>query len=128
MAKRTERPEKRKHPAEAGHDVEPGARGVCASDAEPPGHRRHVQLALLGRHHNAAAVLDGDAFDERAGERGRRLDQQNRPVAPVAQQAADALDLLDDRGLDALGGLVEDEALGRHDQRPGNGELLLIAA
>ncbi len=37
-------------------------------------------------------------------------------------------DVLDDRGLDALGRLVEDEKLGLHHQRAGDGELLLLAA
>ena len=37
-------------------------------------------------------------------------------------------DLLDDRGLDALGGLVEQQQIGVADQRAPDRELLLLAA
>ena len=37
-------------------------------------------------------------------------------------------DLLDDRGLDALGGLVEQHQVRVADQRAADGELLLLAA
>jgi hypothetical protein len=37
------------------------------------------------------------------------LDEQDRHVAALGDGADDALDLLDDRGLDAFGWLVEDQ-------------------
>ena len=50
-------------------------------------------------------------------------------MSPFCAEPGDgAADVLDDRGLDALGRLVEDEQLRPRDQRPGDGELLLLAA
>ena len=48
--------------------------------------------------------------------------------ACVAQVADGAADILDDRGLDAFGRLVEHEQLRPHHQRAADGELLLLAA
>ena len=44
----------------------------------------------------------------------------------VAQIADGIADVLDDRRLDALGRLIEDEQFGLCDQRTGDGELLLL--
>ena len=64
-----------------------------------------------------------------AGEFEILLDQQDRPCAPrCASVRMTRLDILDDRGLDALGRLVEDEQARLRDQRAGDGELLLLAA
>ena len=66
------------------------------------------------------------------GERAREvvvlLDQQDRHLAGRGERADGALDLLDDRGLDALGGLVEDQQARLHRQRAADGELLLLPA
>src|SRR5574343_786018 len=56
------------------------------------------------------------------------LDQHDGHVAAVGQHADDAADVLDDAGLDALGGLVQDQQLGARGQRPGDGQLLLLTA
>src|SRR5688572_15508756 len=70
----------------------------------------------VGIHLGAAAARDDLAtFHDEVliGERAREvvilLDQQNRHLARGGERADRALDLLDDRGLDALGRLVEDE-------------------
>ena len=55
------------------------------------------------------------------------LDQQDRHVAALAQEGDGAADVLDHRGLDAFGRLVEYQQLGPHGERPADGELLLLA-
>jgi hypothetical protein len=51
-----------------------------------------------------------------------------RNVAFGAQRVERAGDFFDDRRLDALGGFVEDQHRGSSGQRPGDGQLLLLAA
>ena len=48
--------------------------------------------------------------------------------ALLAQVGDGAADVLDDRGLDAFGRLVEEKQPGPGDERPADGELLLLAA
>ena len=49
-------------------------------------------------------------------------------VAAPRQVADHALDILDDRGLDAFGRLVEDQQARPRHQRAGDRQLLLLAA
>ena len=56
------------------------------------------------------------------------LDQQHRQVAALGERDDRVLDLGDDVRLDALGRLVEDQQPRLGDQRPGDGELLALAA
>src|ERR1700751_3854631 len=56
------------------------------------------------------------------------LNQDDRDVAEIAQIGDRATDVLDDRGLDAFGGLVEQQQFRTHHQRATDGELLLLAA
>ena len=72
------------------------------------------------RLHNEAAVRDGERevqelLDEEYGE-------------PAFEGRDDALDLVDDRGLDAFGRLVEEEQLRAADEGTGDSELLLLTA
>ncbi|MNP20069.1 hypothetical protein D3C76_1126290 [compost metagenome] len=62
------------------------------------------------------------------GEVVELLHQQNRHVAPGRQFLDHRADLLDHRGLDAFGGLVENQQARAAGQGPANGELLLLAA
>lgn len=66
------------------------------------------------------------------GEAGRKvqklLGQQDRHGPPVADLLQGRGDLLDDRWLNSLGRFVEEENPWLGDQRPGDGELLLLAA
>src|ERR1700756_1294981 len=55
------------------------------------------------------------------------LDEQDCHVALHGEGANDALDLLDDRGLDALGRLVEDQQSWAGDESAGDRQLLLLA-
>ena len=54
------------------------------------------------------------------------LDEEDRHL-PLEQLSQDASNLLDRRGLDSLRGLVQQQQPRARDQRPGNGELLLLA-
>jgi hypothetical protein len=55
------------------------------------------------------------------------LDEQDRHVAALGDGADDALDLLDDRGLDTFGWLVEDQLSWARDEGPGDCQLLLTS-
>src|SRR5688572_3656109 len=59
--------------------------------------------------HDLAALHDQVLIGERARKVVVLLDEEDRHLAGRGERADGALDLLDDRGLDALGGLVEDE-------------------
>src|SRR4029079_17181788 len=65
---------------------------------------------------------------ERAREVVVLLDEEDRELAGFRERADRALDVLDDRRLDAFGGLVEDEELRAHGERSPDGELLLLAS
>ena len=56
------------------------------------------------------------------------LDEQDGDLALGAQIGDGAADILDDRGLDALGRLVEHEEPRPRDEGAADGELLLLAA
>ena len=68
------------------------------------------------------------AVGEIAGELEILLDQQDGHVALLAKIVDGAADVLDDRGLDAFGRLVENQQARAHDQRAADRELLLLAA
>src|SRR3712207_8030435 len=65
-------------------------------------------------------------FRSGEGEIEELLDQQDRH--PAAQSRDHLFDLFDDRRLDALGRLVEEQEAGPTEERAGDGELLLLAA
>ena len=65
---------------------------------------------------------------ELAGEVEILLDQDDRDLPERAQIDDGAADILDDRGLDALGRLVEQQKPRPHHQRAADGQLLLLAA
>src|SRR5712671_7086608 len=86
----------------------------------------HVRPGAL--RDDLAALHDQILVGEGAGEVVVLLDEQDRHVAARRERADGALDVLDDRGLDPLGGLVEDQELGLDRQRAPDRELLLLAA
>src|SRR5260221_7893319 len=86
----------------------------------------HVLLAAMAN--DLAALHDREVVGELAREVEILLDEEDRHVAARGELADHRGDVLDDRGLDALGRLVEDQQARLHDQRRGNGELLLLAA
>ena len=103
------------------------------------GSDRHELAHPIGGHVLAASPLDDLAalHDEVLvgqffGKVIKLLDQDDGhllPVQPLVGQFADGTaNVLDDAGLDALGGLVQDQQLGAGSQGAGNGELLLLAA
>ena len=84
-------------------------------------------LAVAGIFHRAA-VHHRKIVAELAGKVEILFDQHDRDVAEVAQIGDGAADVLDDRGLDALGRLVEQQQFRPHHQRAADRELLLLAA
>src|SRR5258705_13470739 len=90
----------------------------------PVGSYRKQPLDAVSLHIRPRAALDDLAalhHQVLVGERAREivvlLDQQDRHVAARGERADRALDVLDDRGLDALGRLVEDQELRPHRER-----------
>src|SRR5206468_9571895 len=68
-----------------------------------------VDLAALAPVDDPAALHDGEMIAELAGEVEILLDQHDRDPAEVAQVGNGAADVLDDRGLNAFGRLVEQQ-------------------
>lgn len=58
-----------------------------------------------------AAIHDVDVVGKLAAEIEILLDEEDGDAGGIAQVADGAADILDDRGLDAFGGLVQDEEL-----------------
>src|ERR1700738_5130090 len=90
--------------------------------------RRLVHVGLAAGVDDGTAVHDGKIVAELAREVEILLDQHDRDLAEVAQIGDGPADVLDDRRLDALGRLVEQEHARPHDERAADGELLLLAA
>src|SRR5215472_1403639 len=80
------------------------------------------------RQYHLATVHDHIGVSERPRELEVLLDQQDRHVAECCEVADHALDLLDDRGLNAFGRLVQHQELRFRDEGPGDRELLLLSA
>src|SRR5882762_2695035 len=83
--------------------------------------------AVTGIFHRAP-VHDRKIVAELAGKVEILFDQHDCDVAEVAQVGDRAADVLDDRGLNALGRLVQQQQLRPHHQRAPDRELLLLAA
>ena len=83
--------------------------------------------AIAGIFHGAP-VHDREIVAELAGKVEILFDQHDRDVAEAAQIGDRAPDVLDDRGLDALGRLVQQQQFRPHHQRAPDRELLLLAA
>src|SRR4051812_39685692 len=71
-------------------------------------------------YHQAVAKVQGKAQD--------LLGDENSKVAHLADFFQHARDILDDGGLSAFGGFVQDEDFRIGDESPRDGELLLLAA
>src|SRR6267143_6217065 len=74
------------------------------------------------------ALHDQILVGKRAREVVVLLDQEDRHVARCGERADCALDVLDDRGLDAFGRLIEDQQARREGERPADRQLLLLPA
>src|SRR5580692_7619660 len=90
--------------------------------------RALVDIVAVAGIDDSAAVHDGEMVAEFAGKVEILLDQHDGDLAERAQIDDGAADILDDRRLDALGRLVEQEQPRPHHQRAADGELLLLAA
>ena len=101
---------------------------VAGSDRHVTAHGLGIEGLARARHHDLAAVHHGEVVGQLVGEVEILLDQQDRHVAALAQEDDGAADVLDDRGLDAFGRLVEHQELGPHGERAADRELLLLAA
>src|SRR5215218_10236765 len=93
-----------------------------------PPHGLLIERRRVAGEHDLAAIHDEDPVGELLREIEILLDQDDGHLAALAQIGDGAADVLDDRGLDAFGRLVEDEELRAHDERAADGELLLLAA
>ena len=76
---------------------------------------------------DGAAVHDGEAVGELFAEVEILFDEEDAHLALGAEHADGFADLVDDVGLNAFGGLVEDEDFGLGEEGTGDGELLLLA-
>src|SRR6188768_3275279 len=99
------------------------------------GLQRHLAADFSGVHGAAVAgifhgapVHDSEIVAELAGKVEILFDQHDRHGAEAAQIGDGAADVLDDRGLDTLGRLVEQQQLWPHHQRAADRQLLLLAA
>src|SRR5580700_6129542 len=90
--------------------------------------RALVKVVAVAGIDDSAAVHDGEMVAEFAGKVEILLDQNDGDLAERTQIGDGAADILDDRRLDALGRLVEQEQPRPHHQRAADGELLLLAA
>src|SRR5438552_9402631 len=95
--------------------------------------QRALERAFV--HVGAAAGMDDGAavhHHEMVAELARKieilLDQHDCDLSQIAQIGDGAADVLDDRGLDAFGRLVEQQEPRPHHQRAADRELLLLAA
>src|SRR5439155_975075 len=92
---------------------------------------RGLALAAPRRSIDARGSLGGDerarSLGELQGEVEVLLDEEDRHLS-LEQLSQDASNFLDRRGLDSLRGLVQQQHPRARDQRPGDGELLLLAA
>src|SRR5258708_36752615 len=75
-----------------------------------------------------AALHDQVLVGERPGEVVILFYEQDGHLAGPGERAYHALDVLDDGGLDALGGLVEDQQRRPHSERAPARQLLLLPA
>src|SRR5215813_6549130 len=89
---------------EKGNDA---SRSKTPSNRQVVAHGRFVHVGTAAGQHDLAALHDEVGRSEVAGEFEILLDEEDRHVAALGEALDDAGDLLDDRGLDALGRLVE---------------------
>src|SRR6185369_2794478 len=104
------------------------SRGMPGSYCEKPPHPVLVHVPARAARDDLAALHHEVLVRERAREVVVLLDEQDRELAGFRERADRALDVLDDRRLDAFGGLVEDEKPWSHRERASDRELLLLAA
>src|SRR3954451_6132108 len=86
-----------------------------------------VEIGAVAGELHRAAIHHGKTVAEFAGKVEILFDQHDGDVAEVAQIGDGAADVLDDRGLDAFGRLVEQQQFWPHHQRAADRELLLLA-
>src|SRR5206468_1999043 len=98
-----------------------------ASDDQMALHDLVAQLFHLAGGDIAAAVEDGEIASH-AARKGELLFDQKDGEPRLDQPDQDVTDLCHDIGLDAFGGLVQDEQLRVRHQSAPDGELLLLAA
>src|SRR5687768_11027018 len=128
---RTVRPRLDSNPSArlAVHDAASGSAScIRESYRQQPAYSVRVHLGAAPARNDFAALHDEILVGERAREVVVLLDQQDRHLAGGGERADGALDLLDDRGLDPLGGLVEDEKPRLHRERTADGKLLLLTS
>src|SRR5215213_11203199 len=101
-------------------------RTAIGSDGEPVAHPLTLQPVPGPRLDDLAALHHDEAVGQVTRELEILLDQDDRETALVPQVGDRPADVLDDRGLDAFGRLVEEEEARLHHQRACDCELLLL--
>ena len=105
------------------------APGVRGTESEMPIELRPVgQLSPREFARNAAPLQYQHAIRERGDEVEVLLHQQDRQPSGFPEPGEDLRHVFDDRGLDTLGGLVEQEKHGVPHQASRQGQKLLLAA
>src|SRR5713101_6642554 len=102
-------------------------RGDSTSDGQVLSHHVMAQVGREAARDDGALAHDGVGVREPPGELEVLLHEEHGD-APLLDAPDGVLDLEDDVGLDALGGLVHEEKLGPREEDPGDGELLLLPA
>src|SRR5262249_32274146 len=90
--------------------------------------RRFVHGVTAAGIDDRAAIHDREMVSQLAREVEILLDQHYGDLPETAQIGDGAADVLDDRGLDTLGRLIQQKQARPHDERPADRELLLLSA
>ena len=91
-------------------------------------HQIVAQIANVSRGDNAALLHDGEAARSAARKFDVLLNQKHREMLDAVETQNDLLDFFDDRRLNSLGRLIEQQDFRLGGESPRDGQLLLLTA
>ena len=89
-------------------------------------HKFIGEVANISRGDASALIEDRKVTGDAAGEGQLLLDEKNCQAFFLVQPQDDIADFMNDVGLNSFSGFVEDQQSGIENQRPADGELLLL--